>query len=55
MMLEAAERHGVQLERPAVYQPVDGTTAMIVLLTATAGLLALGMVVFSRTQYHEGV
>ena len=55
MMLEAAERHGVLLERSAVYQPVDGTTAMIVLLTATTGLLALGMVVFSRTQYHEGV
>ena len=27
MMLEAAERHGVQMDRPAVYQPVDGTTA----------------------------
>ena len=55
MMLETAERHGVLLERSAVYQPVDGTTAMIVLLAATTALLALGMVVFSRTQYHEGV
>jgi ABC-2 type transport system permease protein len=55
MMFEAAERHGVVMDQPTVYQPVDGTTAMIVLLTATAALLALGTVVFSRIQYHESV
>ena len=55
MMLEAAERHGIQMDRPNVYWPVDGTTAIIVLLTVTAALIALGMVVFSRMQYHDGV
>ena len=55
MMLEAADRHGIQIDRPNVYWPVDGMTAIIVLLTATAALLALGMVVFSRMQYHDGV
>ncbi len=55
MMLEAADAHGIQLDRSSVYWPVDGTTALIVLLTATVALLALGMVVFSRMQYHEGV
>jgi ABC-2 type transport system permease protein len=55
MMLEAADRHGIQIDRPNVYWPVDGTTAIIVLLTATAALLVLGMVVFSRTQYHDSV
>jgi ABC-2 type transport system permease protein len=55
MMLEAAERHGIQIDRPNVYWPVDGMTAIIVLMTATAALLVLGMVVFSRTQYHESV
>ena len=43
------------MDEPAVYMPVDGTTALVVLLSATAALLVLGMVVFSRTQYHEGV
>ena len=55
MMLEAAAAHGVQMDESAVYVPVGGATALIVLLSATAALLALGMVVFSRMQYHEGV
>jgi ABC-2 type transport system permease protein len=55
MMLEAADRHGIEIDRPNVYWPVDGTTAIIVLMTATAALLIAGMVVFSRTQYHESV
>ena len=55
MMLESAAAHGVQMDAPSVYWPVDGTTAMTVLLTATAALLALGMVVFSRMEYYEGV
>jgi hypothetical protein len=55
MMLEAAATRGIQMDEPAVYMPVDGMTALIVLLSATAALLALGMVVFSRKQYHEGV
>jgi len=55
MMLEAADRHGIQIDRPNVYWPVDGTTAIIVLLTTTVTLLVMGMVVFSRTQYHDSV
>ena len=55
MMLEAAGRRGVQMDESAVYMPVGGATAAAVLLAATAALLALGMVVFSRMQYHEGV
>jgi ABC-2 type transport system permease protein len=55
MMLEAAERHGIEMDRPNVYWPVDGMTAIIVLMTATAALLVLGMAVFSRTQYHDSV
>ncbi len=55
MMLEAAAARGVQMDESAVYVPVGGATALIVLLSATAALLALGMVVFSRMQYHEGV
>jgi len=55
MMLEAAAKNGVQMDAPSVYWPVGGATAMTVLLTATAALLVLGMIVFSRMQYHEGV
>ncbi|HVS36700.1 MAG TPA: ABC transporter permease subunit [Gemmataceae bacterium] len=55
MMLETAAARGVQMDEPAVYMPVDGTTALVVLLLAATALLVLGMVVFSRKQYHEGV
>ena len=55
MMLEAAARNGIEIDRPNVYWPVDGSTAIIVLMTATAALLVLGMAVFSRTQYHDSV
>jgi hypothetical protein len=33
---------------------VDGTTASVVLLTLTVLLVAAGMVLFSRLEYHEG-
>jgi hypothetical protein len=54
MMLEAAQAYGVQPEKPSVFQPVDGATAAVVLLSATAALLVVGMVVFSRKQYADG-
>jgi hypothetical protein len=55
MMFEAAQTFGVQPEKPSVYLPVDGATAATVLLTAAAALLAVGMVVFARTQYRDGI
>jgi ABC-2 type transport system permease protein len=51
MMYDAAGTYGVQPESPSVFLPVGGTTAMLVLLGATAGLLLLGMYVFNRTEY----
>ncbi len=42
MMLEAADRHGIEIDRPNVYWPVDGTTAIIVLMTATAAAARSG-------------
>jgi hypothetical protein len=53
LMFERAEQFGIQPDNPDVFLPVSGTTALLVLLAATAGLLALGMWLFSRTQYHE--
>ena len=54
MMFDEAELCGVQPEKPSVYMPVDGTTALCVLLGATAVLLLLGMLVFSRLEYRDG-
>jgi ABC-2 type transport system permease protein len=53
MMFEAAQNHGVQPEKPSVFLPVDGTTAMLVLAGLTVGLLVVGSLLFSRSQYHE--
>jgi ABC-2 type transport system permease protein len=55
MMFEAAQEYGVQPEKPSVFLPVDGTTATAVLIGLTVGLLVLGAVLFSRSQYHEVV
>ncbi len=51
MMYDAAQSYGVQPEKPTVFLPVDGTTATCVLLGLTVALLALGMFLFSRTEY----
>jgi hypothetical protein len=53
LMFERAGEYGIQPDKPNVYLPVDGLTALAVLVTATAALLALGMWVFSRAQYHD--
>ncbi len=55
LMFEAAEGLGVQPEKPSVYYAVDGTTAFAVLAATTVILLVLGMVLFSRSEYQEGV
>lgn len=53
MMYEAAGDYGVQPERPDIFLPVDGTTALIVLIGLTIALLGIGIVIFSRSQYQE--
>ena len=44
---------GVEADRAGVFLPVNGTTALAVLIGSTVALLGLGMLLFSRTQYHE--
>ncbi|HTU21829.1 MAG TPA: ABC transporter permease subunit [Gemmataceae bacterium] len=53
MMFDAASAFGIQPERPDIFLPVDGTTALTVLLGLTVALLGTGMLVFSRAQYQE--
>ncbi len=53
LMYGTAEQYGIQPDKPNVFLPVDGTTALAVLVGGTALLLGLGMWVFSRTQYVE--
>jgi hypothetical protein len=53
LLFDAAAGYGLTPEKPAVYQPVDGTTALIVLLGATAALLVGGMLFFSRAEYRD--
>lgn len=55
MMFEAAGAYGVEPEKPGIYLPVSGTTALIVLAVTTVALLALGTALFARSQYHETV
>jgi len=51
MMFDAGQAYGVEPEKSSVYLAVDGTTACIALLGATAAFLALGIVLFSRKEY----
>jgi hypothetical protein len=53
MMFERAQGYGIQPEKPSMYLPVESRTAMFVLLGAAAVLLAVGMAVFSRSEYHD--
>jgi ABC-type transport system involved in multi-copper enzyme maturation permease subunit len=54
LMLEAMEGQGIHSpEKPSVFMPVDGTTAWTVLLSLTVLFLIIGMVVFSRSEYHD--
>jgi ABC-type transport system involved in multi-copper enzyme maturation permease subunit len=53
IMFDAAAEYGLTPEKPAVYQPVDGTTAWVVLVGATVALLAAGMWWFSRAEYRD--
>jgi hypothetical protein len=53
MMFDAALDYGVEPDKPSVYLPVDGGTAMWMLAGLTVLFLALGMIVFSRTEYQD--
>jgi ABC-type transport system involved in multi-copper enzyme maturation permease subunit len=53
MMFDAAQEHGLQPEKPSIYLPVEGSTAVWVLLGTTVFLVVLGMALFARTEYQE--
>jgi ABC-type transport system involved in multi-copper enzyme maturation permease subunit len=55
LMYERSADYGVEPEKLSVFLPVEGATAMTVLLGATAVLLALGAWVFSRLETRETV
>jgi hypothetical protein len=53
MMFEGAARHGFQPERSAVYQPVSGSAAFIVLSVVVAASLLIGIWLFSYKEYRD--
>lgn len=53
LMYDAARAFGIQPERPEIFLPVEGTTALAVLLGLTVALLGIGTVIFSCSQYQE--
>ena len=53
MMFDAAEQQGLQPEKPSIYLPVEGQTAMWVLLGTTTVLVLLGMAIFARKEYRD--
>lgn len=53
MMFTEAQGYAIQPEKPSIYLPVDGPTAAWVLAAVTVVCLALGMVIFSRSEYHD--
>jgi hypothetical protein len=53
LMFDAAHGYGVEPEKPSIYLPVDRFTAWGVLLSVTVILLMVGMIIFSRREYHD--
>lgn len=53
LMYERANGFGIQPDKPSVFLPVDGLTAVAVLLGATVIFVGLGTWIFSKKQYHE--
>jgi ABC-type transport system involved in multi-copper enzyme maturation permease subunit len=53
LMFDNAHELGIHPERPTIYSPVSGTTALCVLAAATILCLAAGMIVFSRREYLD--
>lgn len=55
MMFDAAAGYGIKPERPDIFLPVEGTTALIILLGLTFTLLGIGTMAFSRAQHPDVV
>jgi ABC-type transport system involved in multi-copper enzyme maturation permease subunit len=55
MMYEAAEPYGLTPDNPGLFLPVDAATARAVLAGLTLLLVVVGMALFSRAEYSEGV
>ncbi len=53
MMYEAAEPYGIQPDRPNVFLAVDSATALVMLVTVTILLVAVGTAIFARIQYQD--
>jgi ABC-type transport system involved in multi-copper enzyme maturation permease subunit len=53
MMFTEAQGYNIQPEKPSIYLPVEGDTAQWILIGLTAVFLGIGMVVFSRSEYHD--
>lgn len=53
LMFDRAHEFGIRPERPAVYLPVSGTTAWLVLAGVTGLCLLAGMMVFSWREYLD--
>jgi ABC-type transport system involved in multi-copper enzyme maturation permease subunit len=54
MMFDEAAERGVSPDNPVVYDPVSGSTALLVLILSSLFLLALGMFLFRRAEYDTG-
>lgn len=54
LIIDRAREVGMSIELGGTKPAVSGETATIVLLAATAGLVAAGMIVFSRKEYVVG-
>lgn len=55
LMFDLARDFGVHPENPRTYLSVSGPMAQGMLLALTVGLLLLGMILFTRTQYQDTV
>jgi hypothetical protein len=53
LMLDAARGYGVESEKSTVFLPVAPVVAWLVLLGGALVLLAIGMLVFARSEYRE--
>ncbi len=53
LMFDRAQDLGIQPDKPLLYLPVGGTAAWCVLAGLTVVLLALGALVFARTEYLD--
>jgi ABC-type transport system involved in multi-copper enzyme maturation permease subunit len=53
LLFDEAAQYGLTPEKPSVYLPVSAPVAWAVLLSLTAGFLAVGTVLFSRWEYRD--